>query len=35
MNISTTINKLEGLKRSIKVNVSKDEYALQYKKDLD
>ena len=35
MNISTTINKLEGLKRSVKINVSKDEYALQYKKDLD
>ena len=35
MNISTIINKLDGLKRSVKVNVSKDEYALQYKKDLD
>ena len=35
MNISTTVNKLDGLKRSIKINVNKDEYALQYKKDLD
>ena len=35
MNISTTVNKLDGLKRSIKINVNKDEYVLQYKKDLD
>ena len=35
MNISTKVNKLDGLKRSIKINVNKDEYALQYKKDLD
>ena len=35
MNISTTVNKLDGLKRSIKINVSKNEYVLQYKKDLD
>ena len=35
MNISTTVNKLDGLKRAIKINVSKNEYVLQYKKDLD
>ena len=35
MNISTTVNKLDGLKRSIKINVNKNEYVLQYKKDLD
>ena len=35
MNISTTVNKLDGLKRSVKINVNKGEYALQYKKDLD
>ena len=35
MNITAVVNKLDGLKRSVKVNVSKDEYALQYTKDLD
>ena len=35
MNISITVNKLDGLKRSVKINVNKDEYVLQYKKDLD
>ena len=35
MNISTIVNKLDGLKRSVKINVNKGEYALQYKKDLD
>lgn len=35
MNISTTVNKLDGLKRAIKINVSKNEYVLQYKKDLN
>ena len=35
MNITSVVNKLDGLKRSVKVNVSKDEYALQYTKDLD
>jgi len=35
MNISATVNELEGLKRSIKVNVNKEEYISQYKKDLN
>ena len=35
MNISSKVNKLQGLKRSIKVNVNKEEYASQHKKDLD
>ena len=35
MNISTIVNKLQGLKRSIKVNVNKEEYASQHKKDLE
>ena len=35
MNISTTVNKLQGLKRSIKVNVNKEEYISQHKKDLE
>ena len=34
-NISTVVNKLQGLKRSIKVNVNKEEYASQHKKDLE
>ena len=35
MNISTIVNKLQGLKRSIKVNVNKEEYVSQHKKDLE
>ena len=35
MNISTIVNKLQGLKRSIKVNVNKEEYISQHKKDLE
>ena len=35
MNFSATVSELEGLKRSIKVNVNKDEYISQYKKDLN
>ena len=35
MNISTLVIKLQGLKRSIKVNVNKEEYVSQHKKDLE
>jgi len=35
MNITAEVNKLDGLKRSVKVRVIKDEYIQQYKKDLN
>ena len=35
MSISSIVNELKGLKRSIKVSVTKDEYISQYKKDLN
>ena len=35
MSISSIVNELKGLKRSIKVCVTKDEYISQYKKDLN
>ena len=35
MSVSSIVNELKGLKRSIKVSVTKDEYISQYKKDLN